>query len=131
VISDPPLNSWRPTKLSKTWVLNTGNTGVSLDGVDVSSWFSQFSLTFNTDFTFTSSNNNSPNPWPTSGTWSFAKNADGSANLRQIVRGDGLVINIDTFSDTVLIFSFQFDDSTHSSGREEGVTGVYIFNLTN
>lgn len=116
--------------LSKTW--QVGSDGlVTLDGNDVTSYFSSFQLTIVSDMSYTTTGGNSPSPWPVSGTWGFVQNTDGSINLNQIVRNDGLVVVIEELTETRLRLSFIHDELVHDNGRSEAVSGEYVFSLEN
>lgn len=125
--NDPTPKEQKISSLAFTWKA----TQVSLDGYDVSSYFNGFTLTISSDYTYSTTGGNSPNPWPTSGVWSFTKNTDGSLNLDKVMRDDGLEILIQEINNTSLELSFTHDASMHQSGRTEGISGVYNFTFTN
>lgn len=127
---DPSPAEVQTTALSSTWVI--GSSGfVTLDGSDVTSYFSQFELDILADYSYSTIGGNKPNPWPASGKWSFLENSDGSLNLNKLVRDDGLEITIEELTSSTLRISFIHNESVHQSGRTDGVSGLYVFSLTN
>lgn len=114
--------------LSSTWYI--GNEGtVRINGNDVTSYFSDFQLTIISDKSYSTMGSNTPSPWPTAGTWEFVQNSDGNMILNKIIRNDGLVMVIEELTETSLTLSFVHDELVHESGRNESVTGEYLFVL--
>jgi len=113
--------------LAKTWVPNTGSA-VTVDGIDVSSEFNGFTLTFTESFGYLTTNvgPNFTDVWPASGTWSFAINSDGSSNINMIER-DGISITINSINASSLRISFVF--LTARASGNAGIEGSYVFDL--
>ena len=113
--------------LAKTWEPNTGSA-VTVDGIDVSSEFAGFTLTFTDSFSYSTTNvgPNFTDVWPDSGIWSFAINSDGSSNINVIER-DGISITINSINTSSLRFSFDF--LTASASGNAGIDGSYVFDL--
>ena len=105
-------------KLSKTWVLASGASAVTVTGVDVSANWVDFVLTLGNG-TYQSTGADSPEVWPSGGTWAYG------ADLDILDRNDGVSIAI-TVTDTSL--RMEFDYST-SGGRLNGIDGIWVFNM--
>lgn len=102
---------------SATWKVQT----VTVDAVDQSTLFKNFTLTFSDDG-FTASNGGVV--WPATGTWSFT-----DANATAFTRNDGITVSITTVSDTKLVLAFTWLKTTLGPGRVESVQGATIFTL--
>lgn len=93
---------------------------VTVDGVDQTALFSNFSIAFNAkEF---STLNGDP-VWPINGTWSFA---DKTATV--LILGDGLTVTIIEAVSSSLILQLTWDTST-IGGRNLSVSGVHVFSL--
>jgi hypothetical protein len=113
-------------KLSKTWKI----TSVSLDGVDRTADYTNFSLTISgtaggSSFGYSTSNRPTLSPWPSSGTWAF-----GTPPETQIVRDKGntadeLPITY-SVSDTQLQVTFNYNGAGYPA-RVSNVKGQWIF----
>lgn len=114
-------------KMSKTWSITQGSV-VTLDDQDVTINFQGFSVTLNSDKTFSSINGNSP-IWPESGSFEF-ETVNGVKNLNRIIRGDGVIIDITELSENTFNIEFFFDPA-NAGGRTEAVQGEFEFNLVN
>ena len=125
---DPSPTDLRKTELSATWEVGIDGS-IILDDNNVTSYFSDFALTVNSDFSYSTVGLNTPNPWVSEGSWEFATDTDGNVDLNKIVRDDGLIITIDNLSDTDMQLSFIHDATVHLTGRISNVTGQYTFQL--
>jgi hypothetical protein len=112
-------------KMTKTWLLDP-ESAVLLDGQDVTINFQGFSVTLNSDKTFSSINGNDP-VWPESGLFEF-ETVNGVKNLNRIIRGDGVIIDITELSNNTFTIEFFYDPAS-SGGRTEAVQGKFEFNL--
>lgn len=126
---DPATTESIADKIAGSWSIDPESNTLStimLDGLDVSSLFSDFTLTINSDLTYTTNSDAliiDTFPWPQSG--SFAINDSGT----QITRNDGLEITATYNSDYTLMtlmftYSSEFDNA---GGRTEGVSGLWEF----
>ena len=125
---DPSPVDLRKNELSATWEVGIDGS-VILDNNNVTSYFSDFALTVNTDFSYSTVGLTTPNPWVLEGSWEFASDTDGNVDLNKIVRDDGLIVTIGNLSDYDLQLSFIHDASVHLTGRISNVTGQYTFQL--
>lgn len=132
-----PEEQARVDLLSQTWSFDAKTSLVTLDGNDIGREFINFSLTVKNDFTYSTSGGSSTfTVWPSSGTWSFAKNADQTSDITRIVRSDGIEIKIESITSTDIVLSFQYtggaiDMDPTQSGKFMSITGQYIFSLNN
>ena len=111
-------------KLTKTWTTESVTFGGNEDRT--TDW-SQFTLTVSGAKTYSTTGAFSPGPWPTSGTWDFAKSGD-AVNINKVVRDDGLEVAI-TVMETSLTMTFIYNDADHKGGRTEAVNGEYVFKM--
>ena len=122
---EPSPEQSQVTKLARQWKA-ADEQFAKLDNVDVSQFFQGFTLVFNTQKNYTSTNGNSP-IWPESGTYDFAV-ANGATNLNQLVRTDGTEINIIELTENSLKLEFYYN-GLPSGGRTMGISGNYLFEL--
>jgi hypothetical protein len=115
-------------KLSKVWVPKSGINAVTLDGTDVSTDWSGFSLNMG-DKIYSSSGADQTNVWPASGTWDFNSNTDGSADINTILRSSNSADVEIAISVTETSLTMQFDYDASLNGRLSGTTGNWIFNM--
>jgi hypothetical protein len=111
---DPAVEKFK--QLSGVWRLGT----ITNDGLDVTTQFDGFTLTINTDRTFSTTGGN--NPWPASGTLEFT-----NAGLDQWLRSDGVEIAIQNATESTLVLSMT--QNSIANGRISGVTGQFVFSL--
>lgn len=117
---------------SRTWTVNE----VTFQGSEdrTTEWkTTDFRLTFTTSGTLTGNTYSTsgvvtPGPWPLSGSWSFGGTAE-NPNINQVLRNDGLEISV-SVSETTLSLTFTFDESVHTGGRVEALSGEYVFTFT-
>jgi hypothetical protein len=99
-----------------TWTLQSE----SVDGVDQSTMFKGFTITFTqTGFTTT----NGGGIWPASGTWSFQ-----GTSTTTITRNDGTNVQIQVSSSS-LVMTITWTITTFGPGRTESTKGVNIFTM--
>ncbi len=114
---------------SKTWVLSsatlTGEGDVTdLDGLTLTVG----NLSYSTN---SGSVARTPNPWPSSGSWSFSSTiTDANTSSFTVLRDDGLSISVTGFSDTAMTMGFTFSDSNTTGGKEEAVNGAWVMSFT-
>ena len=125
---EPSAEDIQLEMLSATWKVGSEGS-VLLDDSEVTEYFTDFSLTVNTDYTYVTTGAGTPNPWPSSGDWSFVQNSDGTLNLNKVVRDDGLLIAVELLTETKLKLSFFHDETIHFTGRSSSVSGEYVFHL--
>ena len=115
----PPLSDQVKSQLSfKMWKINN----VSVDGVDITSAYQNFTIQF-TGNNYTT--NDGGVVWPSSGTWVFTD----SKKANSITRSpDGLIITIDEITSSSLALKFTWDKTTYG-GRVNSVSGQYVFSL--
>jgi hypothetical protein len=94
---------------------------VTVDGSNVTSDWSGFTITFTED-TYTTSGSLASEVWPSSGTWDFA-NETTTSNLQ---RGDGTSMNVSIDNNELTI---TFDAPWGINGRTTSIGGGYIFIL--
>ena len=129
-VAPPDPSEERTALLAKTWLVDTANPPfVTLDGADISGDFQTFTLTLTTSFTYSTSGGSPTfDIWQPSGSWGYATNSDGSANLNSLILDGAQQVDIDNVSDTALQLSFDFSLSKAAhGGRFTGVEGRYIF----
>ena len=103
--------------IANPWKLQS----VSVDGVDQTSVYTGFGITF-TGSGYTTSKGGSV--WPASGTWTFA-NTDGT----DIKRDDGLDVQI-LVTATSLKMTLTWTKTTLGGGRIESLKGQNVFTMT-
>src|SRR5690242_6333678 len=89
---------------SGTWKMSS----VKVDGIDQSSLFKGFTLSFTSS---SYSTTNGTPVWPASGTWSFT-NSDATT----VTRNDGVVITITSISTSNFVFTLMWDKTTLGGG---------------
>lgn len=117
---DPsPSAKEKATKLltASAWTVNN----VTIDGV-ADTGFAGLRLTFSTTG-FTSTNGNVV--WPAVGSWSFT---DDTGN--QIMRHDGIEVDVLTLTQTSLVLSLQWDKTTIGNGRNRSIEGTHVFTFS-
>ena len=121
----PPVTDVQFDKLSKTWKINT----VSLDGVDKTSDYTGFQVTFSgtkgtPPFNYATSGRPTLSPWPASGTWDF-----GAAPETQIIRDKGTADELSVtyaVTEATLTISFTFNGTGYSA-RTGVVKGAWVY----
>jgi hypothetical protein len=94
---------------------------VTVDGVDQSSLFKNFNITFSsTNFTTT----NGGVVWPASSNWSFT-----DTNATGFSRSDGITVQLQEITDTSLKMSMAWSKNTLGPGRIESVKGQHVFTM--
>jgi hypothetical protein len=125
---DPELTEEQ--KVLEKLTANTGKWGgnatstVVVDGLDVTDdLFSGFSITF-TEGSYTTTGT-SP-VFPSSDTWTFKANTNGTVLVRA---SDDKEMTISSLTDTELVFTLVWDQTTTSSGRQKSIPGPHVFTL--
>lgn len=121
--AEPSEKEKQTTLLSQSWTVKTAANSVTLDGTDVTTDWTGFSLTILSDGTYTATSVASGREvvWPTPGTWQFQSDTE----LNTLVRGDGVVITI-VVDESTLQLKFTY---TTPGGRTNGTDGAWIFNM--
>lgn len=97
---------------------------VSVDGVDYTTLFKNFTMKLG-DQTY--STTNSPSDiWKSSGTWKFISNTNGY----QVMRDDGVEIDISQIDENSLVFSMMWNKTTYGGGRTSSVSGKHTFTMS-
>ena len=105
------------------WGQNSSST-VEVDGVDVTEeLFDGFTITFG-DKTYTTTGS-SP-VFPSSDTWTFKTNTEGMVLIRA---SDDKEITINSLTDSELVFTLVWDQTTTSGGRQRSIPGPHVFSL--
>lgn len=107
-------------KIGHAWSSST----VKLDNVSVDGAFAGFKITLTKDKKFTTSNGNAP-IWPASGTFTLQEVT--STPGFNLVRSDGVAVEVQQLTDTSLILTFHYESD---GGRATSVSGNYVFELT-
>lgn len=102
-----------------TWKISN----VTVDGTTQTQLFTNFSIKFNNNDTYTSSNG-AP-VWPGSGQWYL--DVSGTAFSRS---DNGLMVSIQELSETSLILSLQWNRTTFGNGKTESISGNHRFTFT-
>ncbi len=128
---EPSIEDKQLSLLSKTWTFGPSSS-VQLDGVDQPG-YTNFSLTIlgtpgEGGGGYSVSGSPTPNPWPSSGTWSF-----GAVPETQIIRdplstADKLDLTY-SVSTTQLQITFNFSGTGYPGGRTSNVNGQWVFIL--
>jgi hypothetical protein len=112
-------------ELSKTWIVDQ-NSLVMLDDKDITTDLVGFEITIDDNLNYTTNGSEmdlQPLPWPSSGLFELED------NLTELIRDDGLLIDISGSTDEELhlqfLFAEEFDDS--SGGRISAVEGSWVF----
>lgn len=130
----PSAEEAQKTLMAKTWNVSD----VTLNNENITADFTNFTLTVDTNLgytTFLQDITRSPQPWPTSGSFAFGVNGDGTPNVNQLLREPGgskeLPITLQV-NETTMTLSFTFVDGTHNpGGRTEAISGDWVFSFTN
>jgi hypothetical protein len=107
-------------QLSGNWTA----TEVTLDEVVIETAFDGFSISISADKKFTTHNGNDP-IWPPSG--SFTLTATNAIPEFDLIRNDGVEIEVEDLDDENLLISFHYEST---GGRASAVTGDYRFKLS-
>lgn len=105
----------RAKLISAQWKIDE----VEVDGSDQSDVYADLKLTF-TSTGYTSINGGVI--WPASGTWTFT-----TKEANSITRNDGLQIEIEEITDTMLKLALSWDETTIGPGRVRSVSGQHVF----
>ena len=105
----------RTTLTSSAWKIQTS----TVDGADQLGLFKNFTITFTTAG-FTTTNGGAV--WPTTGTWSFVDDT-----AKSFKRDDGIVVAIDTITETGLTLSLTWTKTTFGGGRTASISGKNVF----
>lgn len=116
---DPPQTQQELTRLimvNSPWKM----TKVTVDGFDQTNLYRDLVLTFlNTQYTSV----NGKGVWPADGFWNF-DNTEATA----FTRSDGVRVEIQNISETSLILSLDWDETTYiTTGRTSSLEGQHIF----
>lgn len=120
---EPSEKEKQTTLLSQSWTAKSAANSVTLDGTDVTSDWTGFTLTISSDNTYSATSIASGREavWPTPGTWDFKSDTE----LSTLLRGDGVEMNV-VVDDTNLQLKFTY---TTPGGRTNGTDGAWIFNM--
>lgn len=103
----------------EAWSVSGGT--VTVDGNDVTSDWSGFTITFTED-TYTTNSSKASEVWPSSGTWDFANETTTS----DLQRGDGTSMDVSIDNNVLTI---RFDAPWGINGRRTSIGGGYVFVL--
>lgn len=110
---DPAADALK--QLTGSWQVSQ----VKVDGMDRTDLFDDFSLVIaQKQFSAT----NGEPVWPASGTWTFADDQGTT-----FTRDDGVVVTIESVSNTSLVLSLMWTKTTLGAGREKSVSGAHVF----
>lgn len=98
------------------------SSNVTVDGAIRTDLFAGFTIRFNENGTFTSTNGEPV--WPASGTWGFTGSDATTMN------SGGAEIQVQELTDATLVLSFQWSRNTYGGGRLGSVSGRHVFSLT-
>ena len=110
--------------LAKTWNVKTDVNSVTLNGDDDTDNWPGFTVTFNSNGTYSASNiseQRTNTVWSNSGSWYFMSNT----NVNTIVRDDGVVIDI-MVDEANLSMNFNY---AQPNGRVSAIEGEWLFNM--
>lgn len=99
-------------------------TRVTVNGVDKTALFEGLTLQWNEDNTFTTSHGGVM--WPVNGTWSFT---DGTGQELFVSLSDleDAQVTVETLTETSLVISLHWDETTIGQGRGKSVEGDHVF----
>lgn len=122
---DPTPSDEKMGELSKTWTVDQ-NSLVMLDDNVITTELAGFEITIDEHLNYTANSSEidlQPLPWPSSGSFELED------NLTELIRDDGLAIDISGSTDEELhlrfLFAEGFDDS--SGNRTSAVKGSWVF----
>lgn len=121
-------------RFSKTWIVGTDPVSKVLFGAeDRTDAYTDFSLKITENNSYSTVEVADPDPWPASGTWSFASPENitsATQNSFLVTRNDGLIMNA-TLSDNdeTLTLTFEFNPDVHEGERIMAVNGQWTFIL--
>jgi hypothetical protein len=104
---------------SGTWTISN----VTVDGANENDLFTGFTLAFNNDGSFVTTNGTPV--WSNSGAWQFS---DGTG--KTLTRDDDVVVSITTLTETALTLTLSWDKTTLGNGRTRSVSGAHIFEFS-
>ena len=114
-----------PIEERTTLLVNGGSPwalgSVVKDGFDVTDQFTGFTITF--DATTYATTNSLNTAWAPSGSWTFK-----GSNPDIMIREDGIEVNIAATANQIVL---SFISAGPIGGRVDGVSGEYVFTLTN
>jgi hypothetical protein len=117
---DPVKTEVEKTRLTLTtsaWKIQSS----TVDGTDQSGLFKNLTITFTTAG-FTTVNGGAV--WPSNGTWSFVDDT-----AKSFKRDDGIVVSIDSITETALTLSLTWTKTTFGGGRLLSISGKNVFVL--
>jgi hypothetical protein len=97
---------------------------VTVDGVDKTSLFTGFTITFTSAPSFNYTTTNGGAVWPSSGGWSFSDSDGKALNFSGV-----LPIQLTTLTETSLVMSFAWNKNTFGSGRSGSIKGNHVFTM--
>lgn len=121
---DPVVTEENLNKLAAhRWSL----TRATVNGVDKTALYSNLILQWNNNKTFSSTNGGVI--WPSTGSFSFTDDAEKILLLSLNINGD-TEVSIQTLTDTQLVISFHWNQTTTSNGRSKSIEGDHIFEFS-
>jgi hypothetical protein len=118
---DPSATEKNLSKLTAHgWTLSS----VTVGGVDRTSSFAALSIEWNKNQTFATTNGGII--WPSVGTWSFT-DGTGQTILVSLNNNTSVEATLETLSDTQLVVSLHWSETTLGHGRVKSVEGDHIF----
>jgi hypothetical protein len=113
--NDPAPRDNMLKQLTGSWHISR----VTVDGMDHTGLFDDFNLVITTQQF--SATNGEP-VWPASGTWAFADD-----QAKTFTRDDGIIVTIESISNTQLRLSLMWTKTTIGAGRARSVSGAHVF----
>jgi hypothetical protein len=102
-------------------------TRVTVNGVDKTELFEGLTLHWAENNTFTTTHGGVM--WPTTGTWSFT-DGSGQGLFVSLIDLQDAEVSIETLTETTLVVSLHWDETTIGQGRTKSVEGDHVFEFT-
>jgi len=128
---EPSAEEKQTTLLAQVWKVGTAASDVTLDGADEIGNWGGFTVTFNANGSYTTTNTSRgrEDVWPSTGSWEFKGKGTDAVDVNTIIRdadsNNETSVSI-TVAETTLRMTF---DYTNPGGRLGGTEGAWVFNM--
>jgi hypothetical protein len=115
------------TTLNKLTAHNWDLSRVTVGGVDQTSLYPDLSIQWTKDKTLSTTNGGTI--WPSTSNFSFTDNT-AKTLLVQLKNGENTEVTIETLTDSELVISLHWNETTFGQGRSKSIEGDHIFEFT-
>ncbi|MCF6352918.1 MAG: hypothetical protein L3J06_07895 [Cyclobacteriaceae bacterium] len=128
---EPSPEEVQTALLAQIWKVGTAANDVTLDGANEIGNWDGFTVTFNANGSYTTTNTSDgrEDVWPSTGSWEFKGKGTDAVDVNTIIRDAGsnneTTMTI-TVAETTLRMTFNY---TNPGGRLGGTEGAWVFNM--